>query len=254
MSVDAVELSRVVGLASRLYYSALMGPSMAAHRALGYLADRRVFAPTIDAFRLGYVPRQKTPWLLERLRDVPQQTLVDAGLLVESQHGGLVDPMQGRIVFPQTTASGTVVGFVGRAIDPSVLESYKYVASPVTPIFRRTELLYRVDMAQRSIVAEGKAILVEGPLDAILLYQVGRQNTVALGTKRMTDAQAQVLARYAMRLDVMFDTGEEEDKAFDRLRRSHGHYFHAVDRIRVPPKYDDPAQWVAATIDSRLTG
>jgi DNA primase len=179
--------------------------------------------------------------------------LIKAGLLVEGQNG-LVDPMAGRVVFPQMAPSGQVVGFVGRAIDPSVSESYKYVATPQTDLFRRSEVLYRIDLSFRSIISDGSALVVEGPLDAVLLWQIGQRNTVSTGTARMTDAQAQILARYTKRIEVMFDMDDAGSEAFDALRRSRGSFFESVERRLIPVPFKDPAEWVQSVIDRRLAG
>jgi DNA primase len=102
------------------------------------------------------------------------------------------------------------------------------------------------------VISEGRALVVEGPLDAVLLWQIGQQNVVATGTARMTDAQAQILARYTQRLDVMFDSDDSGREAFDRLRRERGGLFLSVDRKLVPPPFKDPADWVRAQIDRRI--
>lgn len=246
----AHELYRVLDVASRLYHQALIKPvHSGAHAARSYLAERRVFGPVIDLFRMGYSPSPS--WIVDRLHEVDRGVLVEAGLLVEGRDG-LVDPMAGRIVFPQTSPAGQVVGFVGRAFDPAVSEGYKYVSTPQTSVYRRSEILYRIDLARRSVISEGRALVVEGPLDAVLLWQIGQQNVVATGTARMTDAQAQILARYTQRLDVMFDSDDSGREAFDRLRRERGGLFLSVDRKLVPPPFKDPADWVRAQIDRRI--
>jgi DNA primase len=243
------DLGRLVSIAARLYQTQLGRASSASLMAQGYLGERRVFGPTIDTYGIGYSPRQ-AGWLVDCFQDVPTSDLVAAGLVVEGKNG-LVDPMMGRVVFPQMTPQGVVVGFVGRAIDPDVPEGYKYVATPQTAIFRRSEIVYRIDLAHRSIISEGFAVVVEGPMDAVLMWQIGQLNTVAVGSKRMTDAQAQILARYTKRIDVLFDRGEE--KAFDQVKRARGQYFQDIRQRQVPTPYDDPAEWVRSRIDRELT-
>lgn len=250
---DRQETARLLDLASRMYHVELNGSSLGALAARGYLGGRRVFANSIDTFRIGYVP--KGGWLLSRLRSsgISEKNLLAAGLLVKGEHG-LVDPMGGRVVFPQTTPNGQVVGFVGRALDSSVSEAYKYVATPQTDWFRRSEILYRIDLAYRSVVSEQRAIVVEGPIDAILLWQIGQRNVVASGSARLTDAQAQILARYTRRIEVMFDNDEAGDEAFDLLVRSRGEYFQSVEKRQLPPGFKDPADWAQSVIDKRLVG
>lgn len=243
----------MLDVASRLYHVELSGGSLSALSARTYLGNRRVFAASIDNFRIGYAPRGD--WILDKLRSsgASVKDLISAGLMVEGQHGP-VDPMGGRVVFPQTTPSGQVVGFLGRAIDPDVPEAYKYVATPQTALFRRSEILYRIDMAYRTIMAEQMAIVVEGALDAVLLWQIGQRNVVATGSARLTDAQAQILARYTNRIEVMFDRDTAGEEAFAKLKRSRGEYFQSVDRRDIPIPFKDPADWVQSVIDRRLVG
>ena len=109
-------------------------------------------------------------------------------------------------------------------------------------------------MAFRPIVSEQRAIVVEGPLDAILMWQIGQPNTVATGTARMTDAQAQILARYTKRLEVMFDADAAGDEAFDLLWRAQAQHFQSVERRQIPAPYKDPADWIRSVIDRKLAG
>lgn len=245
---------QLVDVASRLYHHELVKGVGSSGNARYYLGERRVFGKAMEVFRLGFAPRTMgDPWIKRKLEGVSTGTLLEAGLLTEGQNG-LVDPMGGRVIFPQTTPAGQVVGFMGRAIDPSVSEGYKYVSTAQTPLFRKAEILYRIDMAYRPIMSEQKAIVVEGPLDAVLLWQIGQHNVVATGTARMTDAQAQILARYTKKLEVMFDSDDAGDAAFDQLRRQRGQFFQSVERRLVPVPFKDPAEWIRSVIDRRLAG
>lgn len=258
VSYEPAELQRLIDLASRLYHVELSNGSLAAASARIYLGERRVFAKAIDQFRLGFCPRSNggRPWLLQKLESSGYKPgmLEAAGLMVRGRDDQLVDPMAGRVVFPQVNPAGQVIGFVGRAISEQVSESYKYVASPATVVFRKSEILYRIDMSYRSIMSENRAIVVEGPLDAILMWQIGQPNTVAVGTARMTDAQAQTLARYTKRIEVMFDRDDAGDEAFSKLRKERGVHFEKVERRDVPAPYKDPAEWIRSVIDRKLAG
>lgn len=241
------ELMAAVEVAGRYYSHELMtgqGPGHDAARR--YVSGRRVFGPMIEQFRIGYVPKTSfgRPWIANKITD--RNLLLDAGLVNEGENG-LYDPMEGRVVFPQTNPAGKFLGFVGRDIAGGSPD--KYLSTGATPIFRRAEVLYRIDRARRAIEQERTVIVVEGLLDAVLLNQVGVKNAVATGTKAMTDAQAQILSRYAHFVEVMFDNDEAGRAGFEELRKRRGEHFKRVAWREYPAKFNDPADWVAERID-----
>ncbi len=249
------ELMAAVELASRYYMTELTkGVGKDRDRARFYIAERRLFLPMVETFRIGYAPKSppNKPWILSRF-NMEEQLLLEAGILNRSEEGRLYDPLEGRVVFPQVNPSGKYLGFVGRVL-PGVTGKDKYLSTGTTPIFRRAEVLYRIDKARPHIEARKEVIVVEGLLDAALMFQVGMRHVVATGTKAMTDAQAQILQRYAKVLTVMFDNNQAGKDGYEDVRRRRGGYFTRVDRFQYPPKFDDPAEWVADRIDSSILG
>lgn len=247
---DNHELMATVELASRYYGTELMkGSGKDRDLMRGYVASRRLYAPMAEAFRIGYAPQSVggRPWILHKIPD--EKLLLAAGILTKTSQG-LMDPMEGRLLFPQVNPSGKFVGFVGRSIGKNRKD--KYLATGLTPIFRRTESLFRIDKARPFIESNGYAIVVEGLLDSALLFQVGVRNVVATGTKAMTDPQAQILARYTSRIEVMFDNDIEGKEGAEELRRRNLRHFAAIDFRAYPPKFKDPAEWVAAELDKAI--
>lgn len=248
---DNHELMAAVELASRYYGTELMkGTSQATGRARGYIAHRRLFQPMVELFRVGYAPAGgSTPWILGKMGG-DRQLLIAAGLINETAEGRVYDPMAGRVVFPQVNPAGKYLGFVGRDITGDGKD--KYLSTGSNAIFRRAEVLYRIDRARRGMERSKTVIIVEGLLDAALLFQVGVKNVVATGTKAMTDPQAQILARYAKKLEVMFDNDESGREGFEEVRKRRGGYFESVTWKDYPAKYGDPADWVSAQIDRAI--
>ncbi len=247
---DTAELHSLVDEASRYYHRELMQGANGASHARFYLGERRVFSFAAQSFRLGYAPVQQNghPWIATQMRREPEE-LAQAGIVVRNAEGVWIDPMAGRVIFPQTTPGGKYVGFVGRLLGTEDRKD-KYLSTPVTDIFRRAEVLYRIDLARQTIISEGWALVVEGMLDAVLLWQVGQRNVVASGTTALTDAQAQILARFCQRIEVMFDRGEKEFAAYEKIRRSRGGYFpKGVNYRELPPSASDPAEYVSQQID-----
>lgn len=245
------ELMAAVELASKMYHTELMrGSGPDRDRARGYVASRRLFAPMVELFAIGYSPptTDRRPWIATKIPE--HKLLLEAGILHRSESGEIYDPMQGRIVFPQVNAAGRFLGFVGRDITGT--RSDKYLSTTSTPIFRRAEVLYRIDRARLAIEQERTAIVVEGLMDAALMYQVGVRNVVATGTKGMTDSQAQLLGRYAHDLEIMFDNDDHGREGFEQVRRRRGGYFHSVTWRDYPGKFNDPADWVSDQIDRAI--
>ena len=245
------ELMAAVELASKFYMNELLtGHGQDRDHARGYVAQRRLFRPMVEQFAVGYSPlwSGERPWILGKVHN--EDLLIEAGILNRTEAGRLYDPMQGRIVFPQVNPGGKFLGFVGRSFRSGAAD--KYLSTGSSPIFRRHEVLYRIDRARRSIEMERTVIIVEGLLDAALMFQVGVRNVVATGTKGLSDAQAQLLARYATRLEVMFDNDDHGREGFRDVKRRRAGYFEYVGLRSYPAKYGDPADWVSGQIDKAI--
>jgi DNA primase len=250
---DNHELMAVVEMASKYYGTELLkGTGVDRDRARGYVSERRLFAPMVEQFRVGFAPIQKgkRPWILMRMPD--KELLTAAGIINVTEDGRVYDPMDGRVVFPQVNPSGKYTGFVGRYIGTERKD--KYLATGVTSIFRRAETLYRIDKARVNIERTPKrvVIVVEGLLDAALMFQVGVTNVVATGTKSMTDAQAQILSRYAKNVEVMFDNDEQGRNGYEVMKRQRARYFESMGWRQYPAKFNDPADWVSSQIDHAI--
>ncbi len=173
------------------------------HRpARAYLAGRGLDLPTVQAFGLGYAPADGTA-LLDRLTaagfDV--DLLVTAGLVVRRE-GGVVDRLRDRVIFPIRDAGGRVVGFGGRVLkegDP------KYLNTPDTPVFKKGEVLYGLDLARAGIREAGAAVVVEGYFDVITAHQFGFKNVVGTLGTAITPAQARLLKNFCETVILCLD-------------------------------------------------
>jgi DNA primase len=177
--------------------------------ASSYIKNRGVNDESIKAFRIGYA---LTSW--QSLGDALQkegykkEVLLQAGLVKENE-GRMYDRFRDRIMFPITDPSGRVIGFSGRILhdDP---QAAKYLNSPETILFKKSELLYGIDKAKDAIRAKGYSVLVEGQLDLILSHQVGITNTVASSGTALSETSdhpqaLSYLFRLAPKLAFAFD-------------------------------------------------
>jgi DNA primase len=183
--------------------------------ALSYLKERGLSENTIKSFRIGFAPND---WrlLLEYLRKkgYKDSQIEEVGLSKESK-GKVYDRFRSRIMFPINDPSGRVIAFSGRIFGDDN-ESAKYLNSPETKLFRKSNNLYAYDKAKIDIRKNDFAILVEGNVDVLMTHQAGYRNSVApLGTA-LTREQLEKISRLTNRLVIAFDSDGAGFKASAR--------------------------------------
>jgi DNA primase len=181
--------------------------------ALEYLKSRGVTDDTIKQFRIGYAPaewRGVHDFLLSKGAEVSD--MERAGLIKrkDSQSLGVgigsshYDTFRSRIMFPISDSSGRIVAFSGR-IFPNDPSAPKYLNSPETLIFKKSEVLFGLDKAKKEIHHMGYSILVEGQMDLVMLHQSGFRNTVASSGTALTEQHLVRLQRLSNSLKMAFD-------------------------------------------------
>lgn len=162
--------------------------------AFDYLIKRGLNKDTISNFRIGYA---KEEWssLYDYLKKkgFKEKDMESVGLIKQSQKGDrYYDRFRGRIMFPISDSSGRIIAFSGRffkKIDPSSnIEEAKYINSPDTPLYNKSNVLYGLDKAKSSIRSRDYSIVVEGQMDLILSHQAGFTNTVAVSGTAFADS------------------------------------------------------------------
>ncbi|MEO6536139.1 MAG: DNA primase [Candidatus Paceibacterota bacterium] len=171
-----------------------------------YALKRGLTLETIKDWKLGFAP---AGWrgLLEALGTqgyIPKE-LAEAGLVKEADEkpGTWYDRFRNRLMFPIRDAAGRTVAFTGRALDPA--DNAKYLNSPETGLFKKSEVLFGMDKAKDAIRSRGFAILVEGQFDLLLLHQAGFQNTIALSGTALSSQHLSLIKRYADNLMLCLD-------------------------------------------------
>ena len=210
--------------------------------AQNYLLGRGLTLESIEAFDLGYAPESWDGLLKHALhKGISDQDLLDAGLIAEADSGRRYDRFRHRVMFPIKDYLGRVVGFSGRVLDDTMP---KYMNTPETDVFHKTELLYGLDRAKAAIRASHECIVVEGYMDVIALHQTGFENAVAALGATLTSEQAGELSRLDVgRLYLAFDADEAGGRAvLSGLEQSVGRQF-LVKAVRVPHG-KDPADAV----------
>ncbi len=168
------------------------------------LAERRgIDAATMQAFRIGYAPESRNA--LQSNLEAAGYTAdeaVAAGLLGRSDSGQVYDRFRRRLIFPIANRDGEIVGFGGRALGD---EQPKYLNSPQTPLFDKSGLLYGLHLAKDAIRERGEVVVVEGYMDVVTAHQFGHHNVVAAMGTALTEAQINLVKRFAPRIVLALD-------------------------------------------------
>ena len=181
--------------------------------AFKYLKDRGVKAETIAKWRIGYVPGPpEGGWrhTREHLNQLgfADEKLFKAGLIKEAGTGKQpYDVFRDRIMFPLFDPSGRVVAFSGRVLSKDS-EAPKYVNSPETELFKKSEILYGYDKAKEGIRKFDFSLIVEGQFDVVLSHQAGYHNAVAVSGTALTPHHVSLLQRLSNRVVLALDADD----------------------------------------------
>ena len=208
---DPNELARVNAWAAKYFQQNLQDKSKGKH-ARDYLAERKITPDSIKHWQLGLAVVQNDLLRAAKAKNIPTRLLCDAGLVV-TQNGSLADKFVNRLMFTIADATGRVIGFGGRTLDDT---GAKYINSPATALFDKSNSLYGLQHARQHIASSGVAVVVEGYTDTIMAHQLECRNVVAsLGTS-FTQGQARILRRYAKKVVLLFDSDAAGIEAANR--------------------------------------
>jgi DNA primase len=164
------------------WFEQQLAQNMAARQ---YVEKRGLLADTTKRFRIGYAPDERNALHQHLLKaGYPQALQLEAGLIGQSEEGHVYDRFRGRVMFPIRTPRGDIIAFGGRLIiDDKNKTLPKYLNSPETPLFKKGEMLFNLDLAKRAIRDRGLAVVMEGYMDVVSVTQSGVEYAVAtLGT------------------------------------------------------------------------
>ncbi len=185
-------------------------------KAREYLEGRGIGKKAAERFGLGWAPEEWTAFGdAARKQGISNELLLSLGLVKESQKGNRepYDAFRGRIIFPIEDLGGRVVAFGGRILGRAEEHVPKYLNSPETPVYHKGDLLYGLGWSRGAIRKAEAVLVVEGYMDYVSLAAHGVENAVApLGTA-MTEAQAELIGRYAPRAILLYDSDKAGLKA-----------------------------------------
>jgi len=194
------------------FYRRVLETDEAGAAGRSYLQRRGVDDQTAATYRMGFAPEgwDNLAKYLSR-KGIAAEDAEKLGLLRKREgRDGYYDTFRNRLLFTISDLHGRAIGFGGRVMDDSLP---KYINSPESPIYRKSEVLFGLDLAKKGMREQGSAIIVEGYFDHLALYRAGHTNVVATCGTALTPGHLKVLKRYAEKVYMLFDGDEAGQKA-----------------------------------------
>lgn len=236
------EMYRALAWAEQLFHEYLLeSPDAAAAR--DYLESRSISAQAIKDFGVGLAPDGWSTLLDQANKHkLTPHVLESAGLVIKKDRGGYYDRFRGRIMFPIRDRDRRVIAFGGRVL-PGSEGGAKYINSPETRLFQKSQQLYGFDLAQFSIRQSKQAIVMEGYTDVIFAHQCGLKNAIAVLGTALGAAHLKLLRHYCDTVVLLLDGDEAGQQRSDAVLEL---FLHAQLDVRVLSLPDglDPADYL----------
>ena len=193
------------------FYRRVLESDEAGAAGRSYLERRGVDQGTASVYRMGFAPAgwDNLAKQLQR-KGIAPELAEKLGLLRKKEGGGYYDTFRNRLLFTISDLHGRAIGFGGRVMDDSLP---KYINSPESLVYRKSEVLFGLDLAKKGMREKGSAIIVEGYFDHLALYRAGFTNVVATCGTALTPPHLKLLRRYAERVYMLFDGDDAGRKA-----------------------------------------
>lgn len=195
------------------YYHELLLEAPEAAHARAYLKDRGFTRETAEKWRIGWAPTKPLFIQWAKQEGLRGRDLADAGIVKKTERG-LYFYFRNRLMFPIANDYGDVIGFSGRQLDDNPREG-KYVNTPETQLFKKSNVLFGLDKARKGILDQKAVLICEGQIDAIACQEQGIAHAIApLGTA-FPDQHARTLRRYTKTAILCFDSDTAGNKAVE---------------------------------------
>lgn len=192
--------------AQKYFQNLLFNDEQGRSTGLSYFEERCLREDTIRKWGLGYC---KDSWddfcTAAKAEGFSEEDMVAAGVVIKNENTGKVyDRFRGRVTFPIYNVGGRVLGFSARILTSDKTKA-KYVNSPESIIYTKGKVLFGLHLAKDAIVKEDLCYLVEGNMDAVMMYQNGVKNVVATSGTALTEQQTSMIKRYTRNVTVLYD-------------------------------------------------
>ena len=238
------ESLRKLNEAATRYFQSLLKNPEGGLSARNYLTSRHFDAETLERYRIGWAAPTWKGLLthVQQKSSVTQEQLLKSGLIIKKEDSSTVyDRFRGRVIFPIKDLHSNIIGFGGRSINEE--DQPKYLNSPETLLYQKSETLFGMDQAKQAIRKENQVILVEGYFDQMRAVQHGVEYVVATCGTALTAKQASMLRNHAETAILIFDSDSAgrsaAEKGFDILLE-HGMNV----KIVVLPDGQDPDSFI----------
>ena len=213
-TTERANLLNVNNFTANFYHKILLN-SEYGKVARDYLKQRQINDQSMQNFRLGYAPDSWDALIkICKERNIPNGLLERVGLIIPRKEGnGYYDRFRNRLMFPIVDARKQVIGFGGRALDDSLP---KYLNSPETVLFNKSNILYGIDIAKNAILKQHRAILMEGYTDVIMAHQHGIDWSVAVMGTAVSKQHLRQLRQYCNQVILLLDSDTAGLKSSDK--------------------------------------
>lgn len=224
---------------------------------LEYLTNRNLSIATIKEFMLGFAP-QNDDLLLNYLKkkEFTQTEITSSGVFSNSQYGRLYNRFKNRLIFPLYNHRGDVCGFSGRVLPDADKNQAKYINSPETEIYHKSDMVFGLNLSKNHIRETQTCLITEGEFDMISPYQAGIKNIVAVKGTAFTIGQLQLLKRFCNTLVLALDSDIAGNTAALRSIELADSMDFDIKVLDLSPKYKDPDEAVNGDLEffqTRLT-
>lgn len=203
----------VSGFAAKYFHEQMMGTDEGKTIGLSYFKERGFRDDIIKKFELGYSPDVWDALTQQAVKEgYSIQFLEDTGLTIRKDNEKLYDRFRGRVMFPIHSFTGRVIGFGGRTLKTDKAVP-KYVNSPESDIYHKSNVLYGLFFAKKAIRDQDNCYLVEGYADVLSVHQAGVENVVASSGTSLTIEQIRLIGRFTKNITILYDGDEAGIKA-----------------------------------------
>jgi DNA primase len=203
----------VSGFAAKYFHEQMMATDEGKTIGLSYFKERGFRDDIIKKFELGYSPDVWDALTEQAVKEgYSLQFLEDTGLTIRKDNEKLYDRFRGRVMFPIHSFTGRVIGFGGRTLKTDKAVP-KYVNSPESDIYHKSNVLYGLFFAKKPIRDQDNCYLVEGYADVLSVHQAGVENVVASSGTSLTIEQIRLIGRFTKNITILYDGDEAGIKA-----------------------------------------
>jgi len=224
------------------------------HPVTAYCLKRGLAETAILNFQIGYAPKDNFLLALAKKHQLNLDLLVAIGVLkLSSDQQTYKDKFVDRLMIPIKDQAGRVVGFTGRVLDYDTADRPKYLNSPQTQWFNKSQIWFGWDLARKAIVQNRTAILVEGNLDVITAHSFGLTNTIASQGTSFTELQLKFLKNYAQTLWLAFDNDDAGQIAGQKLFIQATKFGFQTKKLIIPKPYKDLDEYLRAELGQAIS-